>query len=362
MKICSVVGARPQFIKLAPLCHALNKLSTVEHSIVHTGQHYDPNMSEVFFNTLEIPNPDINLGISNGSHAEMTAQMLVKLEKAFLKIKPDTVVVFGDTNSTLAAALAAAKIGIPISHIEAGLRSYNRAMPEEINRIVTDELSDLLFTPTKSAADILHTENKKSENIINSGDIMLDASRLAIKRANSDATLRNHNVTKNNYIIATLHRAENTDDPNRLQTWIRELNSIGANEHIILPIHPRTLKKLKEYEITEAMHSNISLISPLDFIEMTTLVANSKSVITDSGGVQKEAYFHSRPCLILRNETEWNELLATGWSALVQCKEHALEQAFHKHKIPNNSETDQVFGDGNAATKICDALMKRFSK
>lgn len=357
MKLISIIGARPQFIKAAMLCHALEAYKSIEHALVHTGQHYDDQMSRVFFEEMNIPEPEINLGINNGTHGQLTGKMLIGIENILLESKPDRVVIFGDTDSTLAGALAAAKLNIPVSHVEAGLRSFNRQMPEEINRIIADDLSDQLFAPTITAARNLEREGKSEKSIHLCGDIMFDAALKALAQTNSSTVLDRYGLQRKSYILATIHRADNTDNVERLHTWLNELNEIGKLMPVILPTHPRTKKVMQKENISKQDLPHIRFMDPVGYTDMSVLTEGAHCVATDSGGLQKEAYFHKVPCLILRNETEWIELLDTTWSSLVQCSVDALTEAYKNHS-PTKSWTKDLFGNGRTAEAIAGILVR----
>jgi len=360
MKILTVLGARPQFIKAASISRAITKHDNINEIIVHTGQHYDANMSDVFFEELEIPAPDHQLNIGSRSHAKQTAMMLTGLEEIMQAENPDWILVYGDTNSTLAVALAAAKLHIPIAHVEAGLRSYNRKMPEEINRLVADQLSTLLFAPTEQAVKNLQQEGYSSKQIINAGDVMYDCALYYSKRAEEQSTiLSTHGLTPKKYILATVHRAENTDDPERLKNIINALEQINKDIPVVLPLHPRTAHALKAINVSEP---NLHLIDPASYIDMLTLEKNSKLIITDSGGVQKEAFFHRVPCVTLRDETEWVETVELGCNYLAPPQHvskilEAFNQALNTKMIPETFP----YGEGNSAEKIV-GLMKDRTK
>lgn len=351
MKIITIVGARPQFIKAAPVSKALR--TEHEEIIIHTGQHYDANMSDIFFNELKIPKPDYNLEIGSGFHGMMTGRMLEKLEEIYLKEKPDFVLVYGDTNSTLAGALAASKLLIPVIHIEAGLRSFNKAMPEEQNRILTDHISDLLLVPTEDAI-----KNLKNEGILkgvyNVGDVMYDAVLMFKKIAKAkEYLLKELQVNSNEYILTTIHRAENTNDINRLKSMIAALNECG--EKIVLPLHPRTKKFINDYGLK--FNENIKVIDPIGYLEMLMLEENSKMIVTDSGGVQKEAYFMGKPCITMRGETEWVETVECGWNVVVGTDKDKILYNIKNFKPANKQEA--IFGDGNASKKILNIINER---
>jgi UDP-GlcNAc3NAcA epimerase len=354
MKILTIVGARPQFIKAAPVSRALNKQHT--EVLVHTGQHYDDNMSGVFFRELGIPAPDYNLEVGSGGHGEQTGLMLQRLEPLVIQERPDLLLVYGDTNSTLAGALTAAKLHIPLAHVEAGLRSFDRRMPEEINRVVADQLGNLLFCPTRTAVDNLKREGIGSlpqleQRIYEVGDVMYDAvlHNLALAEANSAALLATMGVRPQGYTLATVHRAANTDDPDRLRSIVAAFARIGSAEQpLIFPLHPRTGKMMAALGIE--MGAGVKLIEPVGYLEMLNLERNARLIITDSGGVQKEAYFLAVPCLTLRAETEWVETVASGWNRLVGSDTDKIIAAA-QFAAPT-SAPPSLFGDGHASERI----------
>lgn len=354
-KIITVVGARPQFIKAAMLSKELFRKGYITERIIHTGQHYDTNMSDIFFRELELPEPDYNLGIHRKSHGAMTGEILIKLEKVLVKEAPDLVLVYGDTDSTLAGALAAAKLHIPVAHVEAGLRSFNRSMPEEINRVITDHISDLLFAPTVTATNHLKNENLPDTAIHLSGDIMFDAALHASQSENNTNLLMSLSIDVKKYILATLHRAENTDSPERLLTWMEGLNEAAKLEPVLMPLHPRTRKRMHEIGKTASDYSNIRFIDPVGYVTMAALTKNARLVVTDSGGLQKEAYFHRVPGLILRDETEWIELLDVRWSRLIGCDKDELVDAIRSSPSPSSWMAD-LFGSGKTAQFIAAEL------
>ncbi len=324
MKIVTIVGARPQFVKAAPVSRALRSAGHQEF-LVHTGQHYDEQMSALFFRDLEIPEPDVNLGIGSASHARQTGQMLIRIEDVLSREKPDGVVVFGDTNSTLAGALAAVKLHIPVSHVEAGLRSFNRRMPEEHNRVLTDHMSDLLFCPTETAA-----KNLEQEGILHGvhvvGDVMYDSMLYNIKLAETRSQiLRKFDLERKVYALATIHRADNTDDPQRLTTIFSALGKIAQELlSVVVPLHPRTRQRL------DALHLSLNglvITQPVSYLDMLVLEKNARIVITDSGGVQKESYWLRVPCVTLREETEWVETVQSGWNVIAGLDPHRIIKA-----------------------------------
>ncbi|MCD2502377.1 UDP-N-acetylglucosamine 2-epimerase (non-hydrolyzing) [Clostridium sp. NSJ-145] len=348
MKILTIVGARPQFIKAAPVSKALRKKH--KEILVHTGQHYDENMSNIFFNELKIPKPDYNLEIGSGSHGKMTGAMLSSLEEIYLKENPDFVLVYGDTNSTIAGALAASKLLIPVIHVEAGLRSFNKDMPEEQNRILTDHISKFLLVPTEDAIKNLKNEGI-IDNVYNIGDVMYDAVLMFKELAKEkEYLLEELGVNKNEYILTTIHRAENTNNIERLKNMIQALNECGEN--VILPLHPRTKKFIEDYGLN--FNDNIKVIEPIGYLEMLMLESNSKKIVTDSGGVQKEAYFMGKPCITMRDETEWVETVKLGWNKIVGTDKNEIINSIKTFNPTTKQE--KIFGDGNASEKIVDII------
>jgi UDP-GlcNAc3NAcA epimerase len=359
MKIASIVGARPQFIKAAVVSRSLRKLPGVHEILIHTGQHYDANMSDVFFAEMDIPQPDVHLGIGSGQHGEQTGRMLVALETTFLQHAPDCVLVFGDTNSTLAAALAAAKLNIPIAHVEAGLRSFNRAMPEEINRVLTDHLSTWLFAPTDTAVHNLVREGLARENIATVGDVMYDAALYYAERARASTVLQSYGLVPRSYILCTIHRAENTDDVARLRTIVESLRLIARQAPILWPIHPRTRAALTAAGIDVDDIPNLHLAEPLGYLDMTAAESSARLIITDSGGVQKEAFFHGVGCLTLREETEWVELVQLGWNDVVPptSTERVYNAAVAALEKPRAAPAASPYGNGHAGDVIAEHLV-----
>ncbi len=346
MKILSVVGARPQFIKAAPVCRALRRAG-IEEALLHTGQHYDLGMSDVFFVELGIPAPQYNLAVGSGSHATQTATMLIGIEETLLTERPDYLLIYGDTNSTLAGALAAAKVTVPVAHVEAGLRSYNRTMPEEINRVVADSLSTLLFCPTLVAQDNLAREGITS-GVHVVGDVMYDAVLSSLPRAEEVAPglLSRLGVERGGYLLATVHRASNTDDPANLASIMAALNTCG--ETVVFPMHPRTRQAMEAVGIVPA--GNVLTTGPVSYLEMLGLEKHARKILTDSGGVQKEAMWLQVPCVTMRRETEWVETVELGWNTLTgadpTCILAALAAPRPQDLLP------LVYGDGHAADKI----------
>lgn len=362
MKILTVVGARPQFIKASPVSRAL-RTAGHEELLVHTGQHYDLEMSQVFFDELEIPEPDVNLGIGSGTHAEQTAGMLCGLDHTIQKYKPDWVLIYGDTNSTLAGALAAAKLHTPVAHVEAGLRSFNRRMPEEINRLVADTVSNLLLVPTQTALLNLQKEGVAAERIQVVGDVMYDAALLHGKRADQ----KSHIVEKiglrsGAYILATVHRAENTDNSKRLSAIVAALCQVSFDLPVVWPLHPRTRAALGKNALFEQAERSIQLIEPVGYLDMVRLEKNAALVATDSGGVQKEAFFYRVPCVTLRDETEWVELVELGWNRL--CPPISIKNVAEgiQSAVGTLGREGSPYGKGDAAPQIEQVLTKYFRK
>ena len=337
-KIVTIVGARPQFIKVAPVSKELRKYH--QEILVHTGQHFDAGMSDVFFEELNIPTPDYHLGISGGNHGQMTARMLEKIEELFIQEKPDLVLLYGDTNSTLAAALAASKLHLPIAHIESGPRTYDRRQPEEVNRVFTDYVSAIRFCPTFQSLENLKMENME-KNSFHVGDVMYDSALYAREQALKGSTiLEQHNLVPGNYSVATIHRAEHTSDRQTIEKIINYLKN--QNTLVIFPIHPRTRQIVQSYELNL---DPLKVIEPLGYLDMTWLVANAAQVITDSGGLPKEAYFHSVPCITIGNYTPWPETIAAGWNRLW------TDEQYHSPQVPIVD-----YGKGDASKKIVEIL------
>jgi UDP-GlcNAc3NAcA epimerase len=354
LRIFTVVGARPQFIKAAPVSRAFAATPGIDEQIIHTGQHFDPWMSDIFFEELGIPVPSHHLGVSGGGHGAMTGAMLQALEPLLESERPDWVLVYGDTNSTLAGALAAAKLHIPVAHVEAGLRSFNRRMPEEQNRIVTDHLADMLFTPTDTATSNLLGEGVSQNKIHQLGDVMFDAALYCARRAaDRSRVLAELGLRAGGYVLATIHRAENTDVEGRLRIIFDGLNRIATELPVVLPLHPRTRKAILNYNVEPA---HIKLIDPVGYLDMVALESNAAVIATDSGGVQKEAFFHGVPCVTLRDETEWVELVEAGWNRLAPPESAAsIFDAFVAARGRRGSDVTP-YGSGDAAQKICEAI------
>jgi UDP-GlcNAc3NAcA epimerase len=381
IKIVTIIGARPQIIKAAALSRAIknNFSSQITEIIVHTGQHYDDNMSQVFFDELEIPFPNYNLNVGSGNHGKQTATMISAIEDVLLIEKPNAIVLYGDTNSTLAGAMAASKIHIPVIHIEAGLRSFNKSMPEEINRIMCDHVSTLLFSPTKTGFDNLIQEGFLSQTkapysidnpkIYHCGDVMYDNSLFFSKISDVKTSIINDLKLKNNgFILATIHRNNNTDEPIRLNALFKSLNDISINHQlqIVLPLHPRTsnlLDRNLSKDLVEAirLNSNFKIISPVSFLEMLALEKNCCLVMTDSGGVQKEAFYFEKPCVILRPETEWIELLENGAALIADADENKIKFSFEQLIAKKDLSFPKLYGDGKAAEFICSEIINQIT-
>lgn len=360
MKIVTIVGARPQFIKAAAVSRVIRNQysSKINEVIVHTGQHFDDNMSKVFFDELDIPKPKYNLEISGGNHGHMTGRMLEAIEAVLLNEKPDYLLVYGDTNSTLAGALAAAKLHIPVAHVEAGLRSFNMRMPEEINRILTDRVSSLLFCPTETAVKNLSDEGVH-KGVHNSGDVMYDVAlyyrELAQQQSN---VLKSLELEAGGYALATCHRAENTDDKARLVEILNALSEVATKIPVVIPLHPRTKKLIHTYGLAHLI-KNLIVIEPLPFLDMVALEQSARVILTDSGGVQKEAFFYNVPCITMRDETEWIETVEMGWNKLVGASNSKIVEAFAKYLSATPMPVESApYGLGDAAQKIVNQILK----
>ncbi len=358
MNIVTIVGARPQFVKAAALSRVLRTSPDIQERLVHTGQHYDDNLSGVFFRELDIPVPDYNLDIGSGSHGLQTGRMLERIEEILLDHRPDWMLVYGDTNSTLAGALAASKLHIPIAHVEAGLRSFNKRMPEETNRILTDHISDILFAPTEQALRNLQREGIDDSKIRVVGDVMQDVFQYYASRPiHGENIVDSWKLTGGPYILATVHRAENVDDPERLRQVFNGLASLGRKWEVILPLHPRTKAAMNRLELTPP--ENVRMIDPVGYLDMLQLQKNAAAIVTDSGGVQKEAFFAQVPCLTLRDETEWVELVDAGWNRLVSATEMLqLDSIVEEFVELPRKDAPQLYGGGNATNRICEALIE----
>ena len=359
MKILTVLGARPQFIKASVVSHYISTLPEVKEVVVHTGQHFDSNMSDVFFEELGMNKPAYHLDIHGGGHGDMTGRMLIEVEKVLLHERPDVGLVYGDTNSTLAGALAAVKLHIPVAHVEAGLRSFNMAMPEEVNRILTDRISRWMFTPTATAAEHLRLEGFSAGNIIPVGDVMYDVAKFHGKRVDGSGRVMEKLKLQNSaFVLATVHRAENTDNPTRLDSIIEAFRDLSADMPIVWPVHPRTRAVMQKLGQLNEIPSNLHLIDPVGYLDMVQLEKHAALIATDSGGVQKEAFFYGVPCVTLRDETEWVELVDAGWNRLVSPSSAVEVATAVRQALGTQGKTIQPYGEGNAAELIIQSLVR----
>jgi len=359
-KILTVVGARPQFIKAGVITRLICEIfsDALQEVMVHTGQHYDANMSRIFFDQLKLAKPKTNLGVGSGTHGEQTGKMMLLLEKEILSEKPDMVLVYGDTNSTLAGALAAAKLRVPVAHVEAGLRSWNRAMPEEINRIVVDHVSDLLLCPSDVAVDNLKREGIV-EGVVKTGDVMYDSAIYCAQRAEEnpeefDRLCREFGIEAGSYYLATVHRAENTDYPENLKQIVSAFEQLPDGK-VVWPVHPRTKKALKTNQIT--CGENIILTSPLSYLDMLLFLKHAKMVLTDSGGVQKEAMFFKVPCVTLREETEWTETVDCGWNIVAGSEAQRILNAVAAHPGLAKKDISRIYGTGQSGLQVIESII-----
>lgn len=353
-KIVTVIGARPQFIKASVVSKALARTGILDEVVIHTGQHFDANMSDVFFSELSMHAPRYNLGVRGGGHGAMTGQMLEAIEKVVLDERPDAVLVYGDTNSTLAGALAAAKLHIPVAHVEAGLRSFNMRMPEEVNRILTDRISTWLFTPTEAAAQHLLSEGVAANQIVPVGDVMYDvALHFGARVSTAGGVLSRLRLPSSGYVLATVHRAENTDVLARLEVIVTALTAVARKLPLVWPLHPRTRGVLERNGLLDRLTAaGVHLIEPVGYLEMVQLEKYAALVVTDSGGVQKEAYFFQVPCVTMRDETEWVELVESGWNRLAPPEDPELVMAAIREALGTRGREVSPYGDGDAADKI----------
>ena len=351
MKLITIIGARPQFIKAASLSREILKTANIEEVIVHTGQHFDANMSAVFFEEMKIPKPKYNLNINSLNHGAMTGRMLEKIEEVLVQEKPDWLLVYGDTNSTLAGALAAKKLQIKVAHVEAGLRSFNMKMPEEVNRILTDRISTVLFCPTTEAINNLNNEGYGNIDTlaVNVGDIMYDSALFYSKLAKNTVK---YNINEK-FVLATIHRAENTDDEVKLRNIFKAFDKIHKTYEVVLPLHPRTKKYLEKYHI----ETEITLIEPVGYLEMVSLIKNAIGVITDSGGLQKEAYFFHKRCFTLRDQTEWVELVKANCNQLIDVKNEDISALILENLSITPDFSNKIYGDGTTSRKIIEVLI-----
>ncbi|NUO03584.1 MAG: UDP-N-acetylglucosamine 2-epimerase (non-hydrolyzing) [Saprospiraceae bacterium] len=355
MKLLTIIGARPQFIKAAAVSRAIAKTPGLQEILVHTGQHFDANMSDVFFEEMDIPRPDHQLAIHSLSHGAMTGRMLEEIEKILMQERPDCVLVYGDTNSTLAGALAAKKLHLKVAHVEAGLRSFNLRMPEEVNRILTDRISDFLFCPTDAAVHNLDLEGFANFpcRIEQVGDVMQDAALFYLpKSEQQSAILDTLGLQKGEFFLATIHRAENTDDPLRLAQIVASLNRLAQESPVVFPVHPRTRARLAE----QGLSASVRTLDPVGYLDMIQLIAGSRMVITDSGGLQKEAYFFQKYCLTLRPETEWIELVTHGFNRLSEPDPEQVMEAVHYFSRLSFPDASGLYGGGRASEAICNIL------
>lgn len=352
MKLVTIIGARPQFIKAATVSRVIAARESIAEVIVHTGQHYDANMSDIFFEEMRIPKPDHHLGIGGGGHGQMTGRQLEAIERVLIEEMPDCVLVYGDTNSTLAGTLAAVKLHIPVAHVEAGLRSFNRRMPEEINRVLTDHAADLLFAPTETAVKNLRAEGLPTDRIELTGDVMYDAALFYRELARMPVWFGECGLREGEFLLATVHRAENTDNPVRLSGIFAGLAQ--SDFPVVLPLHPRTRSRIDAAGIT--LPTNIHVVPPVGYLEMVWLEANCRIIASDSGGVQKEAYFHGQRCVILRDETEWVELVDAGWNVIAGTNAERISAALSE-PLPLEVPTE-FYGAGDAAERVVAGLIK----
>lgn len=370
IKILTVIGARPQFVKAAVVSRQISRHENMREILVHTGQHYDKHMSELFFSQLDIPEPDYNLEIGSGPHGAQTGRMLEKLEQVMLEHKPHCVLIYGDTNSTIAGALAAVKLHIPVVHVEAGMRSFNRQMPEEVNRVASDHISNVLITSTPTATKNLENEGISPDKIFQTGDVMFDAARFYAQKALKESSILNTlGLAESGFALATVHRAANTDNPDTLGEIFEGLCRISTHKKVVFPVHPRTLKQLKaagilsqDIALNHTGKNGIMLCNPLGYLDMVMLEKNCCAVITDSGGVQKEAYFHHKPCLTIREQTEWTELVEGGWNTLCGACADKIEQTFARiTSAPMPEINPTLYGNADAGEKIVQTLCDLFT-
>lgn len=361
MKILTVIGARPQFIKAIALSLAIARRSGIAETLLHTGQHYDEKMSDIFFRDLGLCEPKYRFNLGGGRHGEMTGRQLAEIEKVLLAEKPDVCLVYGDTNTTLAAALAAAKLHVPVAHVEAGLRSFNKKMPEEINRVLTDHVSRWLFAPTATAVANLKREGLEPDQIHLVGDVMYDVARLLVEDGKKQTQiLADLGLGRGGYVVATLHRQENTDAPERLTEILQALAAYAEKTPVVLPLHPRTAKAAAAIPEATSALSSLRVVEPLGFFDMATLLANAALAVTDSGGLQKEAFFYKVPCVTVRDETEWVELVELGWNRLPSAiTRDAILAAMDAAASAGPGRNAEPYGAGDAADRILDVLTGR---
>ena len=358
MLVFSIVGARPQFVKATVVSQAIRNRESISEFLVHTGQHFDENMSRVFFEEMGISEPDANLGISGGGHGSMTGQMLIRMEELLVEQNPDYVLVYGDTNSTLAGALAASKLNIPCAHVEAGLRSDNRAMPEEINRILVDHACDLLFAPSEEAVKRLRREGIADKKVVRTGDVMLDAAKMFGQKAMSQSMiLQRLSLKEKGFALCTLHRAENVDSREVLKWLVEGLGQVAKTLPIILPIHPRTRARLKEFELIDQLSPEITIVDPVGYLDILKLESTASLILTDSGGMQKEAFFQQVPCVTLRSETEWIELLPGGHNRLARPMIESISEKAEEALSADPDWSVDLYGDGHSSETIAQAII-----
>lgn len=359
MLVFSIVGARPQFVKAAVVSQAIRNIESISEFLVHTGQHFDENMSRVFFEEMGISEPDANLGISGGGHGSMTGQMLIRMEELLVEQNPDYVLVYGDTNSTLAGALAASKLNIPCAHVEAGLRSDNRAMPEEINRILVDHACDLLFAPSEEAVKRLRREGIADKKVVRTGDVMLDAAKMFGQKAMSQSMiLQRLSLKEKGFALCTLHRAENVDSREVLKWLMEGLGEVAKILPIILPIHPRTRARLTEFELIDQLSPEITIVDPVGYLDILKLERTASLILTDSGGMQKEAFFQQVPCVTLRSETEWVELLPGGHNRLARPMTESISEKAEEALSADPDWSVDLYGDGHSSETIAQAIIE----
>lgn len=364
MDIITIIGARPQFIKSSIVSRAILNCDKLEEVIVHTGQHCDDNMSKIFFEELDMPRPRLNLGISGGLHGQQTGRMLEAIEKVLLDIKPKCVLIYGDTNSTLAGALAAAKLHILIAHVEAGLRSFNHKMPEEINRVVVDRVSNFLFTPTDSAAQNLVNEGVSKSSIFQVGDVMYDVALFYGRHAEAKSKIiQQLSLIEKDYILATIHRAENTDDVFRLKNIFTFLCMMAKSQMVVMPLHPRTKQVLISNNMFNLFANTILFVDPVGYLDMVMLEKRASFIVTDSGGVQKEAFFYGKPCLTLRDETEWVELVQSRWNMILSPTHDSQVMYAVTEKFLGNFKPEEklFYGQGNSSEAIVKILLEHLN-
>jgi UDP-N-acetylglucosamine 2-epimerase (non-hydrolysing) len=356
MHVLTVVGARPQFIKAFAVSRELREYA--EETLVHTGQHYDEEMSDIFFEELEIPRPDYNLGIGSGPHGKQTAEMIIEIEKLVKSHEPDVILTYGDTNSTLAAGIVGSKVDVEFVHVEAGLRSYNREMPEEINRVLTDHAADYLFTPSERATQNLQQEGLE-DCIYQIGDVMYDSLLWARDRASEHSTiLEDLALTDSEYVLVTIHRPRNTDNPERLETIVETLGDLS--QHVVFPAHPRTVNALQNHGLYEYADSQLQIIDPVGYLDFVRLMDSASYIGTDSGGIQKEAFFLDTPCATFRAETEWDETVESGWNVLVDANPDEITEALTRKQLRSRKKPTP-YGDGNASERIVKILRSEIS-